>query len=223
MNNLFDKLDDGYCYTFELVSPESRIVVPYKKTEIYFIGIRDRYSFEEFNVKDSYLSEFIKIPKEYPLHSLEDCLKATEKMDFDEEGFVVVDDNWNRVKIKSPEYVLAHRTKSTLNYIELLHIYLDNKQDDLLSIFPEYTEIFNKIIEKYTELETTINKYINKIFEYAYSTRKELAKYIQTICLDNRHISILFFLYDHRDYTFKKWFLNQSKDKQKILMEYKNK
>ena len=52
-NNLYTKdgfflnLIKSYCYTFELVSPESRIVVPYKKADLYFIGCRNVETFEE--------------------------------------------------------------------------------------------------------------------------------------------------------------------------------
>ncbi|MDO5134307.1 MAG: hypothetical protein Q4D81_15210, partial [Eubacteriales bacterium] len=41
------------------------------------------------------------------------CLKAAEKLndtegDVKAEGFVVVDRNWHRIKVKSPEYMAAH-------------------------------------------------------------------------------------------------------------------
>lgn len=50
----------------------------------------------------------------YPLHSLDDCLAAAEKLNdglsgtVKKEGFVVVDANWNRVRIRSPDYLVIH-------------------------------------------------------------------------------------------------------------------
>ena len=138
-----------YCYTFELVSPESRIVVPYKKTELYFIGIRNTNDFTELKTEDNIFSSLFKTPKSYPLHTLEDCLKATEKMGFDEEGFVVVDDNWNRVKIKSPEYVLAHhaRANGATSISRVLEMIENGYDKDFLKIYPEYTEKFDEVRE----------------------------------------------------------------------------
>ena len=65
-------------------------------------------------------------------------MQATEKMGFNEEGFVVVDKDWHRVKIKSPEYVLAHRQKNNqVTMGSILKLFIDNKLDDFISIFPE--------------------------------------------------------------------------------------
>lgn len=109
INNFYDMLDTNFCYTFELVSPESRVIVPYKKTKIYFIGLRYVPTFIECNPNSAeHICEVVPRPKEFPLPNLKSCLSATEHMGFDEEGFVVVDKYWNRVKIKSPAYVSAH-------------------------------------------------------------------------------------------------------------------
>lgn len=196
INNLFNKLDKGHCYTFELVSPESRIVVPYRKTEIYLIGVRDIYTFEEERPTDDYLSEFIKIPKEYSLHTLEDCLKATEKMGFDEEGFVVVDDNWNRVKIKSPEYVLAHhaRANGATSISRVLEMIENGYDKDFLKIYPEYTEKFDKVREakeKFNQhLKDRLLNLKDELVGKYHLERKAIANYIQ---MNDKDISAFLF------------------------------
>lgn len=196
INNLFNKLDKAHCYTFELVSPESRIVVPYKKTEIYLIGVRDIYTFEEEKPAEDYLSEFIKIPKEYSLHTLEDCLKATEKMGFDEEGFVVVDDNWNRVKIKSPEYVLAHhaRANGATSISRVLEMIENGYDKDFLKIYPEYTEKFDKVREakeKFNQhLKDRLLNLKDELVGKYHLERKAIANYIQ---MNDKDISAFLF------------------------------
>lgn len=149
LDELFCHLDVNCCYTFELVSPETRVVVPYKKTDIYLIGCRSTSTFEEINPADTYLAEegFVKLPKSYPLNSLKACLAAVEKMGYDEEGFVVVDKHWNRVKIKSPAYVIAHHlaNNSKVNYEKILEVVERGEQSEFLGYFPEYKEQFEEV------------------------------------------------------------------------------
>jgi hypothetical protein len=71
------------------------------------LGTRDNVTGRELDIGIG-----INKPKEYPLHSLEACKKAVTELnkgDFpDAEGFVVVDADWHRIKVKSPEYLVWH-------------------------------------------------------------------------------------------------------------------
>lgn len=157
LENVFNSLHEHFCYTFELVSPESKIVVPYNKTEVYWIGLRrtndaTHDKFKEVNPDDmgeSFLKTYCKRPREYSLTNLDDCLKATMKMGFDEEGFVVVDANWNRVKIKSPSYVAAHHLKENgnVNRKRILEIIETNEVNEFLSYFPEYEKYVDELMD----------------------------------------------------------------------------
>lgn len=115
----FDKLDKESTYIFELVSPETQVVVKYDSTSLYHIGTRNNKTGVESEENIG-----IKKPESYALGSLEQCLKAATELnkgeelaeDSDEvskEGFVVVDANWHRVKVKSPDYLMLHRLKQT--------------------------------------------------------------------------------------------------------------
>lgn len=200
----FDEmLGKQYCYTFELVSPESRIVVPYKKTELYFIGVRNITDFKELRPTQLVLSDLIKTPKSYPLHTLEDCLKATEKMGFDEEGFVVVDDNWNRVKIKSPQYVLAHfnRMNNGASYSRILEMIEHGSDKDFLKIYPEYTEKFDKVKNA---KESFFNKVLKSLYDFDFiGSRKEAAELINT-----KYKDISSFLFKYISTDLYKLFVN---------------
>lgn len=174
----------NYCYTFELVAPENRVVVKYDKPDLYFIGVRDCDIFEEIKPID-YNNRFgflIKTPKEYPLNTLEDCIKATEQMTYNEEGYVVVDKNWHRIKIKSPAWKMASHLKGedTLSKRRILEIIEADTQEEMLKIFPEYKEYFddmeNKIISFKAYLDNASYD-TSKKFEYG-ATRKEIAIYV---------------------------------------------
>ncbi len=106
-----DMLDKNCTYIFELVSPKNQIVVKYDTTKLYHIGTRNNLTGEEFS---DYLP-FMDHPKSYALHSLDDCVKAAGELNKQtaggyptNEGFVVVDQDFHRIKVKSPEYLIYH-------------------------------------------------------------------------------------------------------------------
>ena len=106
----FDALDRTLTYIFELVSPKARVVIPYEKTLLYHTGTRSNLTGEELEVDIG-----IRKPASYPIGSLEDCLTAAAALNrnngSDEvtyEGFVVVDKDYHRVKIKSMDYITVH-------------------------------------------------------------------------------------------------------------------
>lgn len=219
----YELLDRNFCYTFELVSPESRVVIPYKKTKIYFIGTRYIPDFEEYN-PDSFTSlcAIIPRPKEYPLSNLKSCLAAVEHMGYDEEGFVVVDSHWKRVKIKSPAYVLAHRAKDKLNLLDILDIYLDGKLDDFISMFPEFKAYATKIQTSYVSIREEVLKFVNILKSNSFESRKDLSLFIMNNC-NKDIISAVYALYDiDMNELFKIWFMKQSKDKKKHLLKLKD-
>lgn len=143
----FDMLDHKYTYMFELVSPYNRVVIPYKETKLYFLGMRDMEDGQELNPEDSDISNFLDIPKRYELYSLEDVQNAANKLPWDEEGYVVCDANFNRVKIKSPSYVMAHyaRNNSVITTDRLVQIVLDGEQEEFLTYASDYADDLHKV------------------------------------------------------------------------------
>lgn len=200
LDEFFIALQPTYCYTFELVSPKSRIVVPYKKTKLYFIGLRDVGTFIELNpdIEEDVIKIGIQRPKQYPLTSLEECLTATEKMGFDEEGFVVVDKDWHRVKIKSPEYVLAHYTRfnAGTSYSRILEMIEDKSDENFLKIYPEYTKTFDEVREKYNDFKGGIKQGIKNIKDNLGNIDKLERKIVANYILQtNKDISAFLFRY----------------------------
>lgn len=133
----FSHLDTEFTYIFELVSPYNRIVIEYPTTHLYHIGSRNRISGKE---KD--LTIGIEKPKQYSLKSMEECLAYIKEMNaggLTDEGLVVVDGNYHRIKIKTEEYFALHRTMtghfSAEKAIELL---LSVGYEGAVEQFPQY-------------------------------------------------------------------------------------
>lgn len=106
----FSTLNTNYTYLFELVSPITRVVIEYPDYDVYFLGSRDMTTLYERKIPSVLSADFftfVKLPQTYPLNTLEDCIKVAKSFDKNQEGFVVCDNSFNRIKIKSPEYLVA--------------------------------------------------------------------------------------------------------------------
>jgi hypothetical protein len=138
-------------YMFELTSPFNKVVVPWHETKAWLLGERDNKTFEETYFSDSFLRYTFDTPKVFKLGSIEECVFAAEQLGTDEEGFVVCDKDFNRVKIKSPTYVALHHMKNNgvLSYERGLEIVRGNELAEVLTYFPEFKEHLEKIKERY--------------------------------------------------------------------------
>ena len=161
----FDKLDKDSTYIFELVSPQTRVVVKYDEIALYHLGTRSNITGEERNEDIG-----IKKPKSYKINSLEDCIKAAVELnkgcesddEIANEGFVVVDKNWNRVKVKSPDYIMMHRLKhndgiSKKDAITTL-LYIKSDVEKICKSNPLLVHIFKYYDYKLSELNHQANQ-----------------------------------------------------------------
>lgn len=175
----------GYTYMFELTSPYNRIVVKYDDIKLSFIGVRNNDTLQEELIYNHPLSKIFNTPKLYEFNSLDDCIKNANELPWDEEGYVVVDKNFNRVKVKSPKYVALHylRGEGVLTYSKMLEMIMVNECDEFLNYFPEYTDMFTRTKNVYECLLKDMQKewddnenHINSLL-----SRKDKALYINTL------------------------------------------
>lgn len=170
-HELFEKLNQDYTYMFELVSPETRVVIPYKTAKLYFLGFRNNKTKQEFFPEEhNELCKLFDIPKRYNMHTLEDVKEAADKLPWNEEGYVVCDRAFNRVKIKSPEYVKAHysRTNGAITLERLVNIILNNEVDEFLIYAEEYKGKIKEITDKMQEFKI-------RVIQEAREAKKEFA------------------------------------------------
>jgi hypothetical protein len=160
INVFLDGLNKDFTYMFELVGPYNRVVIPYEKPEIYFLGARNKFTGEEYsctpiNAENLGVSRFNR-PKIYQLLTLDDCIRVAETFSWDQEGFVVCDSNFNRVKIKSPAYVLAHfaRNNNVITKKHLIRIVLLNEVEEFMCYAADYKD-------RLEEVQKQINLFVN--------------------------------------------------------------
>ena len=174
----------GFTYMFELTSPYNKVVVTWHKTELHFIGCRDNELGQEIFFGDHELSKIFDIPKIFPLRSVDECVKAASELDVNAEGYVVVDKDFNRVKIKSPTYVALHhmRNNGVLSYERGIEIVRGNELGEVLTYFPEFKPHLEKIKNAYDSLIASLNESwlaYNQLDPFVIETRKDKAIWIQ--------------------------------------------
>ena len=188
--SMLPDLSKNYTLIFELVSPETQVVVKYPKPYLYHIGARNNISGMEFD-----LDIGIHKPKEYSLKSLDECLDAAYNLNkaddgqvhgVKKEGFVVVDGNWNRIKIKSPDYLILHRMSANSNFskdriISLLRNESTNVYD-ISKTFPDFAHYFKYYDFKMSELSYQAKVFCDltdRIYEEYNHERKAVANIIK--------------------------------------------
>jgi T4 RnlA family RNA ligase len=146
-----EELDVDLTYMFELVGPYNRVVIPYEAPAICFLGARNKYTGEEFNCSSLTANSLgvgrLELPKQYPLTSVNDCIKLAETFSWDQEGFVACDAHFNRVKIKSPAYIRAHFTRNNniITRKHLISVILTNEVEEFLCYATDYKEELERV------------------------------------------------------------------------------
>ena len=154
--------DTNYCYALELLSPENQVVVEYKERALVLLAVRHRASMKEIDVQE--WAEQNKYPfrvvQFYPSFTLDAVKETVQLRDPKEhEGYVLVDKNFNRVKIKSSAYVFMSSRRDSLGKSNKARIELiqNDAVDDVLSSLPEFVQ--EKILNLQRKLKTLVLAY----------------------------------------------------------------
>ncbi len=189
-------LNKNYTYTFEIVSPDINSVVRYDKTKLYHIG-----TFDNVNEMEVEVNIGVQKPHLYKFSSLNDCIEFNKNtVAADHEGFVAVDGEYNRIKIKAEDWVKAHKLynnskPTTTNWIEMIR---SGEIDEYLAYFPAAAEDFQKVKRTY-ELLVKDYKWLENDVLYSMSVqfrnKKGYAMAVQNFLAEKYH-SFAFYVFD---------------------------
>jgi hypothetical protein len=170
-------------YMFELCTPENQQVVKHSSYSVTLLGARHLSSLEEIPLhrfNNWYDLQYIKLCPTAPILDVDTCVKWVNSQPASEnEGLVVCDKTFNRVKIKSEAYKVAHKLKDKTSNSPraILEMILLQKDDDIRDLLSDKNK------EVLSNLKDGIRNLIfilEKEFEENFSTsRKEFALSIQ--------------------------------------------
>jgi len=144
-----DELDARATYMLELCDSPNRVVVRHEKPRLVLHGARWLESGEEFlpsALHNAGNSAGLEVVNEFGIASIDQCLSAAEALDpLKQEGFVVVDAEFNRVKIKSPRYVILHHLKGEATPRRAIELWQTGETEELLNSFPEFKPVIEPI------------------------------------------------------------------------------
>jgi len=171
------ELGKDLVFMFELVSPFNRVVVPYNMIELYWLGCRCKITGKEylprdlvhigtdkkFNSSVSKLLYGIKQPKVYQMETktVAEIINLVSEMGADKEGIVLVDQHFNRIKIKGEAYLSVHRMKDNSGQLSTEHVLkcIQNETiDDIIGMFPEYNQKIQEVVSLYKTVDSKIDE-----------------------------------------------------------------
>ena len=144
----------GWWFGFEMMTPWNKIIVPHETSKLVCIGARAANGRE---VRSESLDFDWPTVVSYPLQTLDDVLAAAENIHPTQgEGFVVCDDCFRRVKIKSPQYVALHHLRDQLSIPRMLDLVRQGEGEEFLAYFPDFGMQFQQIQKRYDALVAQI-------------------------------------------------------------------
>lgn len=221
LEKFFRYWDQDLTYLFEMTSMRSRCTISYPD-RIYLLAwivtetgveipVRDgwrRFAFDEWGLWS---------PKKYKMSSLTECIAAANLMSKDEEGFVVRDKRGNRIKIKSPEYLVAAHlaNNGALTRGRILEAICNDQADDLVAYVPEVAQMVNEVrknLEDYAGLMT---------LRWVRMDKPEDRKLFAAEACKYPYSRYLFARYEGKDVDAMEWLKSQSVSRLKELLGYK--
>lgn len=172
------------CFMFELFTKDNRVIVHTDVEDIYLIGARNITTFQELGDKQltTIASQYgWRRPTQYKLKNKTNITEAANNLNpLQQEGFVVIDHNFNRVKVKGPSYVLlgllSVRNAAKLNNRRMLHLIALGETSEFTSYFPSFANEFKILEKKFEKFVQNVQSAYNKI--KGIESNKEFAKAI---------------------------------------------
>lgn len=157
VREVVEQLDPSWTYVFEFVSPYNKVVKHYPVPQLYLLSVvRNTDGVELSSVEADRIASDLGVsrPKTYALGSPDDILdflRENGRNDPTFEGFVAVDRDNRRVKMKSESYVHLHHlfdNGNVFNPRRLVPLILNGETDEIVAYLPELKPHIEKIAEQ---------------------------------------------------------------------------
>jgi RNA ligase len=209
----------GITLLAEIIDPKTRIVVDYKGlSDLILIGairIEDGYDYNFEELKKLATEIGMNTTDEVPM-TLKEALENREKLEANEEGWVLRWDNGFRLKIKGEEYLRVHRLMYGLSLKKKIGYWAEGEYEEIVKQVPEeFRKELEEFKDKLDQIENKILNDVTKFFndipvEYI-KNRKECAKYITNNGV-KEYTSFYFNLLDNKRPKIKEYIFRNYKE-----------
>lgn len=207
--------DGNSTHMFELVTPYNKVVVDYGSDfKLYYLGSRSNNTFEEYRNNEMYNT--FSVVKEFSLTEINEN-ELRELANNRPEGLVVIDNEYNRVKIKNPQYLLLSKTIDGLSERTLLEIIAKRDEAEFYATVKDSTAQL-----RMKTLESKVDSFIDKIEKdkkclnlLKFPCRKDMAEYVKKHYSQYEHT----FLFNQNKDIYE-FMLNNTKKVLKILKDF---
>ena len=176
--------EENFTVIFELVSPFNQIVLPYEKTELRILQIRDSitgryFTLEEMNTLDPDMKLTFVEDFSVKTNALETLLELKETVE-DVEGWVVTLDDGQMLKIKTKWYLDSHHLISEIRENDIIASIINEEIDDIITVvtgekLEQINNITEIVIKKFNELVLEYKDLRWKYFNIYNEDRKKFA------------------------------------------------
>lgn len=189
-------LDRDATWMFELTSNVNKVVVKYAEEGVTLLGCRHVPSGKEKSRVEEHIKPVISNilslfprPERHQIESIDQIVQFVGSRGAQEaEGVVLVDSNWNRIKIKNPSYVLASKSRDMLlsSRRNMIQCILAEKIDDIMpyidvDVIVEVEKCRQKLVALFDDMDTAYT-----IWRAQVSTRKDFAGLVALSKYDNK-------------------------------------
>ena len=177
------KLKPQYTYLFEIIHPDSRIVINYEFEGLVLLAVLSKDGTHELDHIKEGLRLGIGFARDMLFTDILQAVSFLKEADGREiEGFVAKFSNRQRIKMKAEDYVRMHRMIFHTSSKDIWLAMKENRLESVYEVLPDemlswVRDIEEGLISQYNELMETGN-YIAKTALRKYSTKQDIAQYI---------------------------------------------
>jgi len=210
------QIPKGYTTLVEIIYPENRIVCPYGDEEsLVVLAMISNISGKELDYNSLlYICDKTRMPVVKKYDGIGDYKTLKSLISNDREGYVVRFRGGFRMKIKGEEYVRLHRILTGFSNVNIWEYLKDGKDlNELLDRVPDEFDMWIKetvkdLIFRFENIKKEYTWIYEHIMRVKNSTdRKVFAEYANRY----KHSSILFKMFDNKDYSGYVWILVKPK------------
>ena len=156
-------LNKNNTYCFELTTPLNRIVVHYPDYRVHLLGCRETATGKEFPIVSMFKSSGFHGVSVCPSHKLSNLKELLDfvgsKSPMEQEGIVVCDSAFNRVKVKSLAYLAYNRVRDSAanSPRAVMELILSEKIDDVMPVLEAHIQ------EKAKEMQEGLRNLIHSV------------------------------------------------------------